>query len=87
VSASEFGKRFRQSQERRADELAAAERDAAARGKEAFDAVLLAALLGEKDAAQGATDDRLREKYYVGHPEILTLSDFADLLRRLEPWR
>ena len=77
---------FRQRREQTARELEAAERAAAASGKEPFELARLADLLGEAPAELAPRAHELREKYYVGHKELRTLEEFAQFIRELEVW-
>lgn len=74
----------------RAERLAAAKRDAAARGKEPFDLAKLETMCDT--SSEGRMDpepvrhERFEEMYYVQFPQILTLEDFARKVDELNKW-
>ena len=67
-------------------DLAQAEAEAAASGKEAFDYAKLSELMGWRDNRFAARESYHRKSYYISHREMRTLQEFADLLRELEKW-
>ena len=66
-----------------AADLAAAEREAAATGKEPFSYARLEELLG---AEPPEVEELLRLQYYVRYTEMRTLAELADMLRYLARW-
>ncbi|HEY0988182.1 MAG TPA: hypothetical protein VGD80_14055 [Kofleriaceae bacterium] len=74
----------------RAERLAAAKRDAAARGKEPFDLVKLETMCDT--SSEGRMDpeplrhERFEEMYYAQFPRILTLEEFAREVEELNKW-
>ena len=80
----------RRNAELSADRLAAARRDAAARGKEPFDLAKLETMCDT--SSEGRMDpepvrhERFEEMYYVSYPQILTLEDFAREVEELNQW-
>jgi hypothetical protein len=80
----------RRNTERRTERLAAAKRDAAARGKEPFDLAKLETMCDT--SSEGRMDpepvrqERFEELYYVRFPQILTLEDFASEVDELNKW-
>jgi len=77
---------FRRKREQAARELEEAERAAMASGKEPFDMRRLNELLGGGADRRGPNEADLRESYYVSHPEIRTLAEFAELRNMLSLW-
>ncbi|MEO6457395.1 MAG: hypothetical protein ABIO92_03840 [Chloroflexia bacterium] len=77
---------FRRKREQAARELEEAEREAAASGKEPFDLARLNELLGAPPDMNIQREAGLRESYYISHPEIRTLTEYAELRRILEMW-
>lgn len=76
--------------QRRAEELATARADASARGKQPFDLEALERLC---DTSHGgrltSREDRYSEferRYYVHHPDVMTISEFAAVMRDLDRW-
>jgi hypothetical protein len=67
-------------------DLAAAETEAAATGKEPFDLAHLEQLLGEEPGALAASERRLRASYHLAHPELRTLAAFAEFRLEMEVW-
>jgi len=80
----------RRNAELRAERLAAAKRDAAARGKEPFDLAKLETMCDTSSegrmAPEAVRHERFEEKYYVDFPAILTLEDFAREVDELNKW-
>ncbi|HEY0988181.1 MAG TPA: hypothetical protein VGD80_14050 [Kofleriaceae bacterium] len=80
----------RRNDELRANRLAAAKRDAAARGKEPFDLAKLETMCDTSSegrmAPEPARQARFEEMYYVRYPQILTLEDFAREVDELSKW-
>jgi hypothetical protein len=80
----------RRNAEQRAERLAAAKRDAAARGKEPFDLAKLETMCDT--SSEGRMDpepvryQRFEDMYYVDYPAILTLEDFARKVDELNKW-
>jgi len=71
----------RRNAELRAERLAAAKRDAAARGKEPFDLAKLETMCDTSSegrmAPEAVRHERFEEKYYVDFPAIFMLEDFT----------
>lgn len=67
-----------------AAELAAAERDALAAGKERFDLATLEQLL--KRGPQAAREQGHREAYYVSYRDVKTLAEYVARLHANEPY-
>lgn len=67
-----------------AAELAAAERDAQAAGKERFDLAKLEQLLERGSLAARAEGHR--EAYYVRYRDVKTLAEYAERLRAIEAY-
>lgn len=67
-----------------AAELAAAERDAIASGKEPFDLAKLEALL--KRGPQAAREQGHREAYYISYRDVKSLGEYVARLRAIEPY-
>lgn len=80
----------RRNDELRAEQLAAAKRDAAARGKEPFDLARLETMCDT--SSEGRMDPepvrhaRFEEMYYVDFPAIFTLEAFARKVDELNKW-
>ena len=80
----------RRNGELRADRMAAAKRDAAARGKEPFALAKLETMCDT--SSEGRMDPEpvrhaeFEEMYYVRFPQILTLEDFARKVDELNKW-
>ena len=80
----------RRNAELRTERLAAAKRDAAARGKEPFDLAKLETMCDT--SSEGRMDPEpvryaeFEEMYYVRFPKILTLEDFARKVDELNKW-
>ncbi len=74
----------------RAERLAAAKRDAAARGKEPFDLARLETMCDTSSEGRMAPEpvrhQRFEDMYYVDYPGILTLEDFARKVDELNKW-
>ncbi|MBA3394503.1 MAG: hypothetical protein H0T89_17795 [Deltaproteobacteria bacterium] len=77
---------FRRKAEQAARELADAERDAIAVGKEPFDVARLDTLLGEPPGTSADKAHDLRESYYVVHRQMRTLAEFAAHLKQIANW-
>lgn len=77
---------FRRKAEQAARELAEAERDATAAGKEPFDVARLDALLGESPGTNDDNARELRESYYVAHRQMKTLAEFAAHIKQIANW-
>lgn len=78
---------MRQQDASRAERIAVAKAEAAARGKEPFDLAKLETLVDP--GRMGAPDQRQREYeyvYYVRHPKFTTLQELADLIRELSEY-
>jgi hypothetical protein len=67
-----------------AAELAAAERDALAAGKERFDLATLERLL--QRGPQAAREQGHREAYYISFREVKTLAEYVARVRAIEPY-
>jgi hypothetical protein len=67
-----------------AEALAKATREAEASGKEPFDLARFEALLNR--GSQARREQQHRERYYIFHPELRTLEEYARLQLELEPW-
>ena len=80
----------RRNAELRTERLAAAKRDAAARGKEPFDLAKLETMCDT--SSEGRMDPepvryaKFEEMYYADYPDILTLEDFARKVDELNKW-
>src|SRR5262245_515380 len=76
--------------ELRAERLAAAKRDAAARGKEPFDLAKLETMCDTSSEGRMAPEPvrhaRFEEMYYLHFQDILTLEDFARKVDELNKW-
>lgn len=78
-----------------AEDLRAAKEEAAGRGKEAFDFERLRELYDPSSelASSSAIADpvpvaeSLELRYYLDFPGALTLSDFAEILQKMRPYR
>ncbi|MGZ5971125.1 MAG: hypothetical protein ACXWP4_25820 [Polyangiales bacterium] len=66
-------------------ELATAEREAHASGKEPFDFERFAALLNRGQRARLRARE-YRSDYYVSHPELRTMAEYVAFLHENEPW-
>jgi hypothetical protein len=73
-----------------AADLIEAERRGAEIGMEPFSLARLEELLGAKPGSRAGREEWLRGSYYIpcliGDPEIKTLADFAEYIRRVEEW-
>lgn len=67
-----------------AEALAKAIKEAEANGKEPFDLARFEKLLNR--GSQARREHERRENYYISHPEIRTLEDYAKHLIEIEPW-
>ena len=79
----------REAEQRRAEALARAKADAAARGKEPFDLDRLAALTALDALGRATPEERrasLEYDYYVRAKDALTLADFAAQLDERGRW-
>ena len=74
---------FAEADAEEAADLAEAERDAAATGKEPFTYARLEELLG---AEPPETEKLLRLQYYVRYSEMRTIAELADKLREFARW-
>jgi hypothetical protein len=81
-----FDELFRRSEAENDAALALAEAAAAETGKEPFDLSRLEQLLGEERGSLAARERRLRSSYYVSHPELRTLAEFAAFRLEQEVW-
>lgn len=74
----------------RAEQLAAAKADAAARGKEPFDLGKLEAMCDTShDGILGPPDERRTEHewlYYVRHVDLMTLAEYAESVAERNRW-
>lgn len=75
---------FAEYERKRAEQLADAERKAQESGKELFDLGRLEALLNRGSQAKREKDHRVA--YYLLHPEMRTLAEYAQSLLDGEPW-
>jgi hypothetical protein len=75
---------FASAQRMQDEELAAAERDALASGKEPFDLARFEQLLNR--GPQAAREQDHRRNYYIFRSELRTLAAYAAFLRDNEPW-
>ena len=87
MSSSNFAREHhRRIREENARDLEKAEREGEASGKEPFDLRRLNELMG-RDLDWGLSRElTLREMYYISHPEIRTLAEFAAFRREMEIW-
>lgn len=74
----------------RAERLERAKADAAARGKEPFDLARLETMADTSSEGRMDPEEnrraRFEEMYYVNHPSILTIEDFARKVEELNKW-
>ena len=74
----------------RAERLARAKADAAARGKEPFDLAMLETMADTSSEGRMDPEEsrraRFEEKYYLQYPDILTIEDFAREVEELNKW-
>jgi hypothetical protein len=75
---------FDDADRQRAEQLATAEREARASGKELFDLARFEQLLDRGPQAGREADHRVN--YYLLHPELRTLAEYAARLIENEPW-
>jgi hypothetical protein len=75
---------FDEGERKRAEQLAAAEQEARATGKELFDLAKLEQLLNRGSQARRENDHRMN--YYLLRPEMRTLAEYAKSLIDGEPW-
>ncbi|MCX5743985.1 MAG: hypothetical protein NT062_15965 [Proteobacteria bacterium] len=75
---------FADYEKQRADDLANAERDAAASGKELFDLARLEAILNRGPQAAREKDHQMN--YYLLHAKFRTLAEYATWLIDSEPF-
>ena len=89
MDPKDFLDQIRRDNEQRTRELLERKKaEALARGKEPFDFERLRSM-APTDALGSTTDEQqtlLERLYYVDHPEILTLREFADHVRLLSTW-
>jgi hypothetical protein len=80
----------RRNAELHAQQLAAAKRDAAARGKEPFELAKLETKCDTSSEGRMAPEpvrhERFEDMYYLQFPDILTLEDFAREVDELTKW-
>jgi hypothetical protein len=78
---------LRKSEQIRAEQLARAKVEAAARGKESFDLAKLETLV-DSDRMVGISERQRTYEYmyYVTSPELTTLAELAELIRRLSEY-
>ena len=85
-------KRLAEQNARIAKRLAEAKREAAKRGKEPFDLDKFDKIFPPDDDDPWFNPTReqrledLEENYYVSHPEVMTLEEFAKLRAELDIW-
>jgi hypothetical protein len=72
----------RQNKEQLAEALGAAKAEAQQRGKEPFDARKLRDLY----EPEFETDASLESKYYLLHPDVMTLAEFAQEVKEIDWW-
>ncbi len=78
---------LRKSEETRADQLAKAKADAAARGKEPFDLAKLETLVDPGRMVGASERQRTYEyMYYVTSSELMTLAEFANTIKVLSEY-
>jgi len=75
---------FAEYERKRAEQLAEAERKAVETGKELFDLARFEEALGRGSQAKREKDHRVA--YYLLHPEMRTLAEYAKNLIDSEPW-
>jgi hypothetical protein len=75
---------FAEYERRRAEQLSEAERRAGETGKEVFDLRRFEELLNRGSQAKREKDHRVA--YYLLHPEMKTLAEYATSLLDGEPW-
>jgi hypothetical protein len=75
---------FERKRAQAAAELAEAERRAAEEGKQKFDYAVFCQLLRSSDGR--GTEAEHRTRYYVSHPEILTMMEYVRFVESIEPW-
>jgi hypothetical protein len=90
-AAEDFvNERFRKQEREEAETLQRRKEEAAARGKEPFDLAKLETMCDT--SSEGRLDPleerrkRFELKYYVNHPAIMTLAEFAALIERVSKW-
>jgi hypothetical protein len=76
---------FAEAEKRGAEELAEAEREAIASGKEPFDLAKLEELLNR--GPQAANEKQHRVNYYISRSEMRTLAEYVARLHANEPWQ
>jgi len=85
-----FEKILARNTKERAERLARAKADAAARGKEPFDLAKLETMADTSSEGRMDPEEvrraRFEEMYYVDHPSILTIEDFARKVEELNKW-
>lgn len=67
-----------------AEDLARAEREALAAGKEPFDLAKFERLY--QRGSQASNEEHWRGSYYIFNRELKTLAEFVAFLHRIEPW-
>jgi len=77
---------FQRKREQAARELEEARRVALESGKEPFDIIRLEVLMGAPPGTFASREADLCETYYVSHPEIRTLAEFAEFRNMLSQW-
>ena len=75
---------FAAAERKKAEELASAEREALASGKEAFDLATFEKLLNR--GPQAAREQQHRANYYIFNRELRTLAEYVAQLHANEPW-
>ena len=80
----------RRNAEVKRQELANAKDDAVARGKEQFDLAKLEALCDTSSEGRLAPIDERRKwfeyLYYVSNPQVMTVSEFATIIEKMNKW-
>ena len=87
MSSGDFAREHhRRIREQNARDLEKAEQEGAASGKEPFDMRRLNEIMG-RDVEWGLSrEEALRQMYYISHPEMRTLAEFAEFRREMEMW-
>jgi hypothetical protein len=79
----------RENERKKAERIARAKQDAAARGKEPFDLAKLETMCATEALGRMSPEERaaqLEEMYYAQYPAVLTLAEFAARLAELGRW-
>ena len=88
--ALEFAARIdRENERKRAERLARAKEEAAARGKEPFDLVKLETMCATEALGYSTPEERaawFEKMYYVDHPQLMTLEQLAKHIDELGRW-